>query len=45
LNSGDSYLLALDCWLRMEKDYGMLRKKYDYRVPGKIPAASPPRWV
>jgi Na+/H+-dicarboxylate symporter/ABC-type amino acid transport substrate-binding protein len=43
-NSSDSYLLALNYWIRMEKDYGMLQKKYDYWVLGKIPGAAEPRW-
>ena len=43
-DSSDSYLLALNYWIRMERDYGMLQKKYDYWVLGKIPQASPPRW-
>ncbi len=44
LNSSESYLLALNYWLRMEKDYGMLDKKYDYWVLGKIPERIDPRW-
>lgn len=43
-NSSESYLLALNYWLRMEKDYGMLEKKYDYWVLGKIPEMVEPRW-
>ena len=43
-NSTDSYLLALDYWIRMEKDYGLLQKKYDYWVLGKIPGLAEPRW-
>jgi ABC-type amino acid transport substrate-binding protein len=43
-DSSDSYRLALNYWLRMENDYGMLQKKYDYWVLGKIPQRSPPRW-
>jgi Na+/H+-dicarboxylate symporter/ABC-type amino acid transport substrate-binding protein len=43
-NSSDSYLLALNYWIRMEKDYGMLQKKYDYWVLGKIPGSVEPRW-
>jgi ABC-type amino acid transport substrate-binding protein len=42
--SSDSYLLALDYWLRTENDYGLLQKKYDYWVLGEIPAATEPRW-
>ena len=44
MNSSDSFRLALNYWIRMERDYGMLQKKYDYWVLGKIPQASPPRW-
>jgi Na+/H+-dicarboxylate symporter len=43
-DSGDSYLLALNYWIRMEKDYGMLDKKYDYWVLGKVPGTVEPRW-
>jgi proton glutamate symport protein len=43
-NSSESYLLALNYWIRMEKDYGMLQKKYDYWVLGKIPEMTEPRW-
>jgi ABC-type amino acid transport substrate-binding protein len=43
-NSSESYLLALNYWIRMEKDYGMLDKKYDYWVLGKIPGTVEPRW-
>jgi len=44
MNSSDSYRLALNYWIRMEKDYGMLDKKYDYWVLGEIPATTEPRW-
>jgi Na+/H+-dicarboxylate symporter/ABC-type amino acid transport substrate-binding protein len=43
-NSSESYLLALDYWIRMENDYGLLQKKYDYWVLGKIPGLAEPRW-
>jgi len=43
-NSSESYLLALNYWIRMENDYGMLEKKYDYWVLGKIPGTVEPRW-
>ncbi len=43
-DSSESYLLALNYWIRMEKDYGMLDKKYDYWVLGKIPGTVEPRW-
>jgi ABC-type amino acid transport substrate-binding protein len=43
-NSSESYRLALNYWLRMEKDYGMLDAKYDYWVLGKVPGAIEPRW-
>ena len=43
-DSSDSYLLALNYWIRMEKDYGSLQKKYDYWVLGKVPGAVEPRW-
>ena len=40
----ESYLLALNYWIRMEKDYGMLDKKYDYWVLGNVPGTVEPRW-
>jgi len=43
-NSSESYLLALNYWIRMEQDYGMLDKKYDYWVLGRIPGTVEPRW-
>ena len=43
-NSSESYLMALNYWIRMEKDYGMLDKKYDYWVLGKVPGMVEPRW-
>jgi Na+/H+-dicarboxylate symporter/ABC-type amino acid transport substrate-binding protein len=43
-NSSESYLLALNYWIRMEKDYGMLDRKYDYWVQGNIPSTAEPRW-
>jgi Na+/H+-dicarboxylate symporter len=43
-DSSESYLLALNYWIRMEKDYGMLDKKYDYWVLGKVPGTVEPRW-
>jgi Na+/H+-dicarboxylate symporter/ABC-type amino acid transport substrate-binding protein len=43
-NSSESYLLALNNWIRMESDYGMLKDKYDYWVLGEIPGTVEPRW-
>ena len=43
-DSSESYLLALNYWIRMEKDFGKLEKKYDYWVLGKIPESVEPRW-
>ena len=43
-NSSESYLLALNYWVRMEKDYGMLDAKYNYWVLGEVPEATEPRW-
>jgi Na+/H+-dicarboxylate symporter/ABC-type amino acid transport substrate-binding protein len=43
-NSSEYYLLALNYWIRMEKDYGMLEKKYDYWVLGKFPGSVEHRW-
>jgi len=43
-DSSESYLLALNYWIRMEKDFGKLEEKYDYWVLGKIPESVEPRW-
>ncbi|MFA5269244.1 MAG: cation:dicarboxylase symporter family transporter [Methanoregula sp.] len=43
-NSSESYLLVLNYWIMMERDYGMLDKKYDYWVLGNIPGTVEPRW-
>jgi ABC-type amino acid transport substrate-binding protein len=43
-DSSDTYLLALNYWLRTETDYGLLQKKYDYWVLGEIPGSVEPRW-
>lgn len=43
-DASDSYLLALNYWIRMENDYGLLQKKYDYWVLGKTPVSAEPRW-
>jgi ABC-type amino acid transport substrate-binding protein len=43
-DSSDSYLLALNYWIRMERDYGLLDKKYNYWVLGEIPGSVEPRW-
>jgi len=43
-NSSDSYLLALNYWVRAEKDYGMLDAKYNYWVLGQVPGATEHRW-
>jgi Na+/H+-dicarboxylate symporter/ABC-type amino acid transport substrate-binding protein len=43
-NSSESYLLALNYWIAMERDYGQLEKKYNYWVLGEIPEATKPRW-
>lgn len=43
-DSSESYLLALNYWIRMERDYGRLDKKYDYWVLGNIPGTAGPRW-
>ena len=43
-DSSESYLLALNYWVRMEKDYGMLDEKYNYWVLGEVPGATEPRW-
>lgn len=43
-NSSESYLLALNYWIQMEKEYGLAEKKYDYWVLGRIPSSVEPRW-
>jgi len=43
-DSSESYLYALNYWIRMERDYGMLDKKYDYWVLGNVPGTVEPRW-
>jgi Na+/H+-dicarboxylate symporter len=43
-DSSESYLLALNYWIRMEKDYGMLDQKYNYWVLGRMPDMVEPRW-
>lgn len=43
-NSSDTYLMLLNYWLKMEKDYGSLDKKYDYWILGKNIDQSGPRW-
>lgn len=43
-NSSETYLLALNYWIRMEKEFGMLEKKYNYWVLGMIPGSVEPRW-
>jgi hypothetical protein len=43
-NSSDNYLLMLNYWITMEKEYGQLDRKYDYWVLGDIPEATGPRW-
>jgi len=43
-NSTETYLMALNYWIRMENDFGMLEKKYDYWVLGNIPGTVEPRW-
>ena len=43
-NSSESYLMALNYWIRMEKDYGLLDQKYDYWVQGKITGTAERRW-
>ena len=43
-DSSESWLLSLNYWITMEKDYGMLDKKYDYWVLGNIPGSTEPRW-
>ena len=43
-NSSESYLLALNYWILMEKNYGLADKKYDYWILGKIPDTVDSHW-
>ena len=43
-NSSESWLLALNYWLRTEQEYGKLQQKYEYWVPGNTPGLVAPRW-
>ncbi|ACL17411.1 cation:dicarboxylate symporter family transporter [Methanosphaerula palustris] len=43
-NSSDTYLMSLNYWLKMEKDYGNLNEKYNYWILGKDAGLTEPRW-
>lgn len=43
-NSSENFLLLLNYWIKMERDYGELDSKYSYWILGKIPAENEPRW-
>lgn len=40
----ESFLLLLNYWLKMEKEYGQLDNKYDYWILGKNVEVAKPRW-
>jgi Na+/H+-dicarboxylate symporter/ABC-type amino acid transport substrate-binding protein len=43
-NSTDTFLMLLNYWLKMEKDYGGLDEKYNYWILGSSAGESEPRW-
>lgn len=43
-NSSDTFIMLLNYWLKMEKDYGGLDDKYNYWVLGNSPGVVEPRW-
>lgn len=43
-NSSDTFIMLLNYWLKMEKDYGGLDDKYRYWVLGNSPREVEPRW-
>ena len=43
-NSSETFLLLLNYWIKMERDYGELDSKYDYWILGKVPRENESRW-
>jgi Na+/H+-dicarboxylate symporter/ABC-type amino acid transport substrate-binding protein len=43
-NSSDTFIMLLNYWLKMEKDYGKLDDKYNYWILGNSPGEVEPRW-
>jgi ABC-type amino acid transport substrate-binding protein len=43
-NSSDTFIMLLNYWLEMEKDYGRLDDKYNYWILGNSPGEVEPRW-
>ncbi|MDQ1253540.1 MAG: hypothetical protein QG646_2712 [Euryarchaeota archaeon] len=43
-NSSETFLLLLNYWIKMERDYGELDSKYNYWILGKIPREHESRW-
>ncbi|WP_269850670.1 hypothetical protein [Methanosarcina horonobensis] len=43
-NSSGNFLLLLNYWIKMERDYGELDRKYNYWILRKNPEESEPRW-
>jgi Na+/H+-dicarboxylate symporter len=43
-NSSESFLLLLNYWIKMERDYGELDSKYSYWILGKNQIENEPRW-
>jgi proton glutamate symport protein len=43
-NNSDDFLMLLNYWIKMEKDYGELDGKYDYWILGKNVEKKEPRW-
>jgi len=43
-NSSENFLLLLNYWIKMERDYGELDNKYSYWILGINPVEDEPRW-
>jgi hypothetical protein len=43
-NSSETFLMLLNYWMRMEKEYGGLDDKYNYWIMGNNKGESPPWW-
>lgn len=43
-NSSETFLLLLNYWIKMERDYGELDSKYSYWILGKNPEENGSRW-
>lgn len=43
-NSSENFLMLLNYWIKMERDYGELDRKYSYWILGKNTVENEPRW-